>query len=246
VSVNIRNTWLLEGISLRCCAGEWTVIHGPTGAGKSTLLRAINGLCMPTRGCIWTLDTPIPGRSRRMARAVWRQTGTMLQEVALFETKTARENVELAIRTLGADRPAARAHALAWLERLTLADKADTYPCCLSGGERQRVALARAFAVHPRLLTLDEPTSALDRTTAHVVLEAVQELVEQGATVVMSSHRLEEVMERCDRLVALRNGRVVNVEERARRPRVARPDPGETPEVPVPSWRHLAGARAAE
>src|SRR5262249_48284444 len=151
---------LLEGVSFECCEGEWTLIHGPSGAGKSTLLRALNGLRVPDRGRISILGTTIPGRSRREARRVWRQTGTVLQSVALFETKTARQNVELALRTTGMPRALARQRAGEWLERVRLNGKVDEYPARLSGGECQRVALARALAIGPRLLVLDEPTSA--------------------------------------------------------------------------------------
>jgi len=214
VGIRIGHVWLLDDVSFHCYEREWTLIRGPTGAGKSTLLRAINGLYQPTRGCIWTLETPIPGRSPRQARVVWRQTGTVLQEVALFETKTALENVVLALRTVGLDRPAAHAQATVWLERFKLGDKVGAYPCHLSGGERQRVALARACAVEPRLLVLDEPTSALDNATAQAALQAVQELVGRGTTVVMSSHRVDEIVGLCDQQVVLRNGRIAEIERR--------------------------------
>ena len=208
VGICMQNTWLLEGVSFECHEGEWTLVCGPSGAGKSTLLRAINGLCILSCGFIWTLDTKIPGRTRRDARAVWRQTGTVLQEVALFETKTALENVELAPRAAGVARRSARAQATEWLERLKLGNKIQEYPCRLSGGERQRVALARALVLRPKLLVLDEPTSALGFATARVVLETVKELAAQGSTVVMSSHRVDEVRGMCDQQIVLGNGRV--------------------------------------
>jgi D-methionine transport system ATP-binding protein len=212
VGIRVADAWVLDGVTFECRAGEWTLLYGPSGAGKSTLLRAINGLRPPTRGRIWTLGTTIPGRSRRQARDTWRRSGTLLQEIALFETKTARDNVALALRSAGVDRASARARAAEWLERLRLADKVGEYPARLSGGERQRVALARALATRPRLLVLDEPTSALDRATARLVLEAVKELAEQGSTVVMSSHRVDEICEMCDQRVGLREGRVSDIE----------------------------------
>jgi ABC-type methionine transport system ATPase subunit len=212
VSVRTGNAHILEEVSFDCLEGEWTVIYGPSGAGKSTLLRAVNGLCPLTGGRISVMSTRLPGRSRREARAVWRQTGTVLQEVALFETKTALENVVLALRTIGLSRRSAREEAGGWLERLGLGGKLDAYPSRLSGGQRQRVALARAFAVRPRLLLLDEPTSALDRATAEIVLAMVKELVEGRATVVMSSHRTDEVAQMCHQRVGLQNGRVSAIE----------------------------------
>jgi ABC-type polar amino acid transport system ATPase subunit len=196
---------ILDRLSFECSQGEWVLVAGPSGAGKSTLLRVINGLQLPTRGQVWTLGSPIPGRGRREARAVWQQTGTVLQEVALFETKSARGNVELAVRA-PQNRAAARYEAMTWLERLGIEDKADAYPWRLSGGERQRIALARAFASKPNLLLLDEPTSALDRATAHVALESIKELCNQGTTVIMSSHREDEVVTMCHKRIGLSKG----------------------------------------
>ena len=212
LSLRIGDYWLLDGVSFNSDEGTWTLVYGPSGSGKSTLLRVINGILRPTRGTIWVMGTEIPGRSPRQARSIWRQTGTVLQEVALFETKTALQNVALALRTVGADRASAGMRAIIWLDRLKLGDKLHEYPGRLSGGERQRVALARAFAVQPRLLVLDEPTSALDQATARIALEAMKELVEQGTTVVMSSHRVDEIVGMCDQQIALRHGQVSSIE----------------------------------
>jgi ABC-type multidrug transport system ATPase subunit len=212
VSIRIGRSQVLDQVSFDCARGEWVLLAGPSGAGKSTLLRVINGLQTPTTGSVWTLGTSIPGRGRREARDVWRRTGTVQQEVALFETKSARGNVELGLRVAGSDATTARAVALEWLERFGIADKAEEYPWRLSGGERQRVALARALAPRPQLLLLDEPTSALDHSTAQIVLEAIGELVRQNTTVLMSSHREVEVLERCDRPIRLRKGRLIDGE----------------------------------
>jgi ABC-type multidrug transport system ATPase subunit len=212
VSVRVGRSRALEGISLHCAPGEWVLLAGPSGAGKSTLLRIVNGLQAPTTGAIRTLGSWIPGRRRREARLVWRQTGTVQQEVALFETKSARANVELGLRVAGHDRASARRHATEWLERFGILDKAEDHPWRLSGGERQRVALARALAPRPQLLLLDEPTSALDTDSARVVLEAIGELVRQNTTVLMSSHREVEVVEMCDRRIRLNKGRLMGGE----------------------------------
>lgn len=209
VGVRAGAASLLHGLAFECRKGEWTLLAGPTGAGKTTLMRAINGLLIPSAGRIWTLGSAIPGRTRREARAAWLRTGTVLQAVALFETKSARGNVELALVTRGWQRAAARREATAWLARLNLADKVDEYPWRLSGGERQRVALARALAPRPQLLILDEPTSALDVATARIVLDCIRELVADGSTVIMSSHREQEAADLADQRVALRQGRLV-------------------------------------
>lgn len=252
VSVGNGSGRILEDVSFECFEGEWTVIHGPSGSGKSTLLRAINGLCALAGGRISVLDTQLPGRSRREACAVWRQTGTILQEIALFETKTALGNAALALRTVGFGRKAAREEAKKWLEHLGLGEKLNEYPSRLSGGQRQRVALARAFAVRPRLLILDEPTSALDRGTAQIVLETVRKLVDGGATVVMSSHRMDEVAGICDQQVELQGGRLLAIERREKVKVPAAREASALSSIPVPgrvspgTGRHAAREQIRE
>jgi ABC-type methionine transport system ATPase subunit len=210
VSVDCGNRRVLNEVSIQVEPGEWLGITGPSGAGKTTLLRTINGLCPTAGGWLRVLGTSLPGRTRAQARQVWRRTGTVLQDVALFETKTAQGNVELALRAAGYERRLARATAADWLGRLGLDDLVRAYPVAMSGGERQRVALARALAVRPALLILDEPTSALDHKTATIALDAVDELVRRGTTVLMCTHRDAEVAARCHRRVTLHEGRVVD------------------------------------
>ena len=208
---------VLRDVSFECHEGEWTLITGPSGAGKSTLLAAINGLCTPSRGRIWTMGTLVPGRSRREARQVWRRTGTVLQGATLFETRSALRNVELGLRAAGYERRTAREIAVEWLTRLGLGHKLQEPPWRLSGGESQRVCLARALAPRPRLVVLDEPTSALDGDTARIVLAAVQELVDAGSTVVMSSHRDYEVLDLCDQHLRVDGGQITTIQCRAGR-----------------------------
>jgi len=193
LQVCIGNATIIRDVTFTCCTGEWIVLSGASGAGKTTLLRAINGLCPPTTGRVWALGSWLPGRSRREAQHAWRRTGTVMQDLALFETHSALANVSLALKSTGRSRAEAAAEARAWLERFGLGEKTDAYPNHLSGGERQRVALARALAPRPQLLILDEPTAHLDDGSAKIVLAAVKELVHDGATVVMASHRSDEV-----------------------------------------------------
>ncbi len=223
VTIAVGTASLLKNISLCCCSGEWTLICGPSGSGKSTLLRAINGLLSPREGQIITLGSTIPGRRRSEAREVWRRTGTVFQEDSLFETRTACQNVEIALRAQGLSGRKMCDRAQYWLERLGLAHKLKQYPCCLSVGQRQRVAIARALAVQPRLLLLDEPTSALDAISAELVLSAINESINGGATVVMSSHRVTEVQGQYHQLIELAAGCIKACSEIRRHPMTVMP-----------------------
>jgi ABC-type multidrug transport system ATPase subunit len=211
LSVCVGEVTLVENVTFECCSGEWIVLAGPSGAGKTTLLRAINGLCPPSAGRVWALGSWMPGRSHREAEQVWRSTGTVQQELALFESLSALDNVAAGVRRFGVSRSEARRSARSWLERFELGDKHASFPHALSGGERQRVALARALAPQPQLLILDEPTAHLDDGSARIVLTAIKELVHQGATVVMSSHRDEEVAPLQTCRIEMEAGRVTRI-----------------------------------
>jgi ABC-type multidrug transport system ATPase subunit len=211
LEVCIGDVTIIREVNFSCCSGEWVVLTGPSGAGKTTLLRTINGLCPPSAGRVWALGSWMPGRSRRDAQQSWRRTGTVSQELGLFETQTAVANVTMALRAAGLSRAAARSEARTWLDRFGLDDKVDTYPHLLSGGERQRVALARALAPRPQLLILDEPTAHLDDGSAKIVIAAIKELVQDGATVVMSSHHVAEVAQHQTCQITLESGTVTNI-----------------------------------
>jgi ABC-type methionine transport system ATPase subunit len=211
LSVCVGDATVISDVTFACCAGEWVVLAGRSGAGKTTLLRAINGLCPPSIGRVWALGSWIPGRSRKEAREAWRQTGTVQQDLALFESATALENVAMGLRGTGMSRTEVRSEAFGWLERFGLQDKAQAHPQRLSGGERQRVAIARALAPKPSLLILDEPTAHLDDGSARVVLTAIKDLVHQGSTVVMSSHRDQEVADLQTCRIELDNGQVSRI-----------------------------------
>lgn len=210
LEVCLGDVQVIRNVTFDCCRGEWIVVTGRSGAGKTTLLRAINGLCPPSAGRVWALGSWMPGRPRREARRVWRSTGTVQQEPALFGTKSVLANVEMGIRASGANRSAAARLARDYLNRFGLEDKVQERPTSLSGGERQRVALARAIAPSPELLILDEPTAHLDDGSAKIVLSAIQDLVQRGATVVMSSHHEAELAGLATCRIVLSEGRVAS------------------------------------
>lgn len=194
---------LVSNLNFSCHQGECLVITGPSGSGKTTLLQTLNGLCLPRHGHVRVLGSSLPGRTAREAQRAWRQTGTVQQDAALFETKSVLGNVELALRVAGYSRTRARQEGIAWLRRLGLGDKMHEPPRRLSGGQQQRVALARALSTRPKLLILDEPTSHLDYGLARDVLSLALDLVKQGSALIMATHRIQEAEEVASSHVAL-------------------------------------------
>jgi ABC-type polar amino acid transport system ATPase subunit len=205
VAIGLGERELVSNLNFSCHEGECLVITGPSGSGKSTLLRTLNGLCLPRHGRVRVLGSPLPGRSAREAQRAWRNTGTVQQDAALFETRSALGNVELALRVGGYSRKQARQDAMAWLRRVGLGDKLHEPPRRLSGGQQQRVALARALSTRPKLLILDEPTSHLDYELARDILSLARDLVEQGSALIMATHRTQEAEEFGSSHIALTN-----------------------------------------
>ncbi|WP_424215667.1 amino acid ABC transporter ATP-binding protein [Streptomyces sp. BI20] len=210
---------VLRGVDLRVRAGEVTVVLGPSGSGKSTLLRTVNHLERPTRGRV-EVDGEIIGYRRvgdtlheLPAREVLRQRtriGFVFQNFNLFPHLTVLENlVEAPIAVQGRSRAEAETAARALLDRVGLADKADTHPRQLSGGQQQRVAIARALALEPKVLLFDEPTSALDPELVGEVLSVIKDLADGGTTMIVVTHEIGFAREVADTVVFMDEGVVV-------------------------------------
>ncbi|HXG15764.1 MAG TPA: ABC transporter ATP-binding protein [Calidithermus sp.] len=203
-----RVVTVLDGVTLEARAGEVLAITGPSGSGKSTLLGLIAGLDRPTAGSVvldgvevTALDEDALARLRRDA------IGYVFQSYHLIPTLTAAENVAVPLELAG--RRDARARALDLLAAVGLAGRAHHYPAQLSGGEQQRVALARAVALQPRLLLADEPTGNLDSASGAQIVDLLLALHrEHGSTLVLVTHD-EAVARHAERVVMLRDGRVV-------------------------------------
>jgi putative ABC transport system ATP-binding protein len=179
----------LAGVDLAISEGEFVTIVGPSGSGKSTLLNILGMLDRPSSGS-YLLDGVDTGTLSEAARSGFRARGIgfVFQAYHLLGYRTAVENVVLALLYCGVPRRGRLPLAQQALDRVGLADRADALPIHLSGGEKQRVAIARALAMQPRLLLCDEPTGNLDSTTATVVLSLIEDLHEDGLTVVMITH----------------------------------------------------------
>ncbi|HEY7621494.1 MAG TPA: amino acid ABC transporter ATP-binding protein [Solirubrobacteraceae bacterium] len=210
---------VLKGISLEVAPGEVMCVLGPSGSGKSTFLRCINHLEKIDAGRLW-VDGSLVGyrqegdklyelRESEVARER-AQIGMVFQRFNLFPHMTALQNIiEAPTRVKGVVRESAVSQARELLDRVGLADKADSYPAQLSGGQQQRVAIARALAMEPKLMLFDEPTSALDPELVGDVLDAMRQLCSVGMTMIVVTHEIGFAREAGDTLVFIDEGVVV-------------------------------------
>ena len=210
---------VLKNVSLTVEPGEVVVIIGPSGAGKSTYLRSLNRLEKSTSGKIWIDDQLIEDRvnghnqvkmPHKERAAILLEMGMVFQRFNLFPHKTALQNVMLApMNVKGVPEKAAREKAVKLLNQVGLGDKLDAYPAKLSGGQQQRVAIARALAMEPKIMLFDEPTSALDPELVGDVLAVMQELAEEGMTMLVVTHEMGFAREVADRVVFMYDGVVL-------------------------------------
>jgi putative ABC transport system ATP-binding protein len=197
----------LNGISFTIDEGEHVAITGPSGSGKTTLLQLLGALDRPTGGELRFAGETLSGRDEReLTDLRLRRLGFVFQQFNLVPTLTARANVEAALDPLGLGRRERRERALARLEDVGLAGRADHLPSQLSGGEQQRVAIARALSTEPAVVLADEPTGNLDRASADVVADLLDSL---DRTVVVVTHDAE-LAARAPRIIRLRDGRVTD------------------------------------
>ena len=210
---------VLKGISLEVGAGEVLCLVGPSGSGKSTFLRCINHLEKVDAGRLY-VDGELVGYrqkgdklyeiSPKEAARQRREIGMVFQHFNLFPHLKAIDNVTLGPRKVrGASKADADQQAMELLERVGLADKANSLPTALSGGQQQRVAIARALAMKPKAMLFDEPTSALDPEVINEVLDVMSELAEQGMTMLVVTHEMGFARHVCDRVVYMDQGEIV-------------------------------------
>jgi polar amino acid transport system ATP-binding protein len=218
VSCTLGGRKVLDDVSLDVQRGQVVVLIGPSGAGKTTLLRSLNHLEQVDTGTILISGVPIGHRDLTGKRKVGtaelarrrREIGFVFQHFNLFPHMTAAENVWNApVRVLGTPKGKAEQDALALLERVGLADKANARPSQLSGGQQQRVAIARALAMRPKVMLFDEPTSALDVEMVGEVLAVMRELAAENMTMVVVTHEMRFAREVADRIVVMDAGRII-------------------------------------
>jgi polar amino acid transport system ATP-binding protein len=200
---------VLKGIDLTVRARELVFLIGPSGSGKSTFLRCCNRLEEPSAGSILVDGTDLMGPKVDI-NAMRRRIGMVFQSFNLYPHMTALGNVTLALRkVLRRPRADAEARGMAALTQVGLAEKARAYPGELSGGQQQRVAIARAIALEPKIMLFDEPTSALDPELVGSVLAVMQDLRQNGMTMVVVSHEMRFARQAADRIVFMDHGVIV-------------------------------------
>ncbi len=204
--VGEKSIEVLHGIDLRVEPGERVFLCGPSGAGKTTLLYTLAGLERPERGTVHIHGADLYAMGRREQAAFRnREIGYVFQNYHLLPELTALENVAVPGAIAGRDSSAA---ALAALDRVGLADRAEHLPAELSGGEQQRVAIARAIVNEPKVLFADEPTGNLDsRNSAHVMEILMTLATEHGVTLVVVTHDLG-LARMGDRTLVIRDGSI--------------------------------------
>ncbi|WP_272881502.1 amino acid ABC transporter ATP-binding protein [Fundidesulfovibrio soli] len=209
----------LDDVSITVDRGDKVVIIGPSGSGKSTLLRSMNFLETIDSGEILFEGKPAGYRTvngklvldnQKNLCALRTQIGMVFQQFNLFAHMTVLGNVmEGPVTVLGQQKAEARDLALAMLEKVGMADKAERFPATLSGGQKQRVAIARALAMRPKLMLFDEPTSALDPELVGEVFEAIKKLALEGMTMIIVTHNMGFAREVADSVAFMEDGRIL-------------------------------------
>ncbi|AEW44675.1 glutamine ABC transporter ATP-binding protein [Serratia symbiotica str. 'Cinara cedri'] len=208
VSKHFGSTQVLYNINLKINQGEVVVIIGPSGSGKSTLLRCINKLEAITSGQL-IVDGLKVNDPKVDTRLIRQEAGMVFQQFYLFPHLTALENVAFGpIHVRHFKKPIAEKLARELLIKVGLVERAHHYPSELSGGQQQRVAIARALAVKPKIMLFDEPTSALDPELRHEVLKVMQDLAEDGMTMVIVTHEIDFAKKVASRLIFIDQGKI--------------------------------------
>lgn len=203
-------TTALNGVSFEIKDGEFVAIMGPSGCGKSTLLNILGLLDNPTEGSYQFGDTEVANLKEK-DRTKFRKgnIGFIFQSFNLIDELSVYENIELPLRYLNIPSSERKARVTEMMKRMNISHRANHFPQQLSGGQQQRVAIARACVANPKLILADEPTGNLDSKNGKEVMELLQELNNEGATIVMVTHSQKDAA-MAQRTIDLFDGKIVS------------------------------------
>lgn len=199
----------LSNINIGIKQGEFVFLVGHSGAGKSTLLKLLLREEKVSSGRLTVLGEDISKIKNKNIHLLRRKLGVVFQDFRLLKEKTAYENVELAMRVVGANPKQIKPRVLEVLDKVGLKDKANRYPSQLSGGECQRVAIARAIVNRPSIVIADECTGNLDFENSVEIMKILNNINKEGATVIMATHDVELLKLIDKRIIELKSGQVI-------------------------------------
>ena len=203
------NIEVLKDITVDIYKGDVVFVVGPSGSGKSTFLRCLNRLEEPTKGHIYFEGTDITDPKTDIDKHR-QKMGMVFQQFNLFPHMDIMKNLTLApMKLQGKSQQEAEAEAMRLLERVGLADRAHAYPSQLSGGQKQRIAIVRALCMKPDVMLFDEPTSALDPEMVGEVLQVMNDLANEGMTMVVVTHEMGFAREVADKVIFMADGYIV-------------------------------------
>lgn len=205
-----NGTNALNGVSFTIKDGEFAFIIGPSGAGKSTVIKLLMHEEVPSGGIVKVGDFDVKKMRASKVPMLRRSMGVVFQDFRLIDNMTVFDNVAFAMRAIGSSQRTIRRRVPYVLGVVGLGHKAKNYPNELSGGEQQRVALARALVNNPHLIIADEPTGNVDPEMAREIMELLNQINQNGTTVIVVTHDNTLVNEFNKRVIHIEKGRVVS------------------------------------
>ena len=205
-----NGTKALKGVSMQIDDGDFVFLVGPSGSGKSTIIKLITAEVEPTRGKLMVNGYNLNDISEKQIPLMRRTLGVVFQDFRLIEKKTVYENIEVAMRAVGATTGEIRRRVPYVLDLVGLTNKGNRLPTQLSGGEQQRVSIARALANNPSVIIADEPTGNLDPARTLEIMSLLEKINDMGTTILVVTHERGLVDRFGKRVVAIESGRIIS------------------------------------